>query len=89
MEKFIAWLRTLDYTLYVMIVVVGGYIAYLGYQLFRDAGDTEGSLVPIYAAGTVFMLAGAVLVAVSLYALVKGYYKEKSPSDDDNDDENR
>ena len=87
MEKFIAWLKTLDYTLYVMAAVVGGYIAYLGYQLFRDAGDTKGSLVPIYAAAVVFMLAGAGIVIVSLYALFNGYYKEKSGSDDSGDEE--
>ena len=86
MEKFIAWLRTLDYTLYVMIVVVGGYIAYLGYQLFRDAGDTNGSLVPIYAASVLFVIAGVGLAGVSLYALIKGYYKEKSQSDDNDED---
>lgn len=83
MEKFIAWLKTLDYTLYVMITVVGGYIAYLGYQLFRDAGDTDGSVVPIYAAAVIFVIAGAGIAGISIYALAKGYYKEKSGSDDE------
>ncbi len=78
MEKLIAFLKTKGYNLYVILLVVGGYLAYLAYQLFTDAGATKGSTVPVYIGASVFALSGGIIVLTSLFALAKGYYSEKA-----------
>ena len=93
MEKFIAWMKTMGQNLYIMLLIVGGYLAYLAYDLFTNAGSTEGRIWPIYLAAVLFGICGVAIVAVCLLALVKGYYSEKnqpeeSPEDEIDDAEN-
>ena len=94
MEKLVAWMKTCRQNLFVMMLVVGGYLVYLAYDIVSNAGSTEGRIWPLYLAAVLFALCGAFIFGMSLLALVKGYYVEKNsteeaPADeeDDADDE--
>lgn len=67
---------------YMIRLLAGGYLIYLMYQLFSEAGNSTESLTPLMiAAGIVMIAAGVYFVAGGLYALLNGIYAENDPAE--------
>ncbi len=80
----IAKILLVNYTLrkasYMVRLLAGGYLVYLMYQLFSDAGASGEELSPIMVmAGILLLLAGVYFVVGALYALAKGIFSENDP----------
>ncbi len=66
---------------YLIRLLAGGYLIYLMYQLFSEAGASSEALTPVMAAaGIAMILAGVYFVAGGLYALLNGIYAENDPA---------
>ncbi len=65
---------------YTIRLLAGGYLVYLMYQLFSEAGDSGEELtILMIIAGVLMMLAGIYFVIGGLYALANGIYSENDP----------
>ena len=67
---------------YTIRLLAGGYLVYLMYQLFSEAGTSGEELTPVMViAGILMMLAGIYFVIGALYALANGIYSENAPAE--------
>lgn len=59
-------------------MIVGGYLAYLAWQLLtEDPGEANPAVLTV--AAVVFAIVGLIMVAVSLYSLIGKHYKDPYP----------
>lgn len=85
-EKLIAWMNSRNYTSHMMRMLVGGYIAYLGIDIFLDMYKSGAYSIPLCLFGGLMILCGAPIAVISLYGVVSGYskeYKGNIPNGDD------
>jgi len=85
-EKLNKFLEHRNQTSLLLWLIVGGYLVYQAYQILTsDMGDANPTLLWIFS--IVFIIAGAAIVALSLYAFIGGHYlKPQFPADDDGED---
>lgn len=86
-EKLIAWLNSRNYTSHMMRLLVGGYIAYLGIDIFLDLYKTGEYSIPLCLCAGLMILCGAPIAVISLYGVVSGYSKEYKGKIDPEDEE--
>lgn len=75
-EKLISWLNSRNYTSHMMRMLVGGYIAYLGIDIFLDMYKSGEYTIPLCLFGGIMILCGAPIAVISLYGVTSGYSKE-------------
>ena len=72
---------------YMIRILAGGYLVYLMYQLFTEAGQSGEELTPLMiVAGIVMIVAGIYFVIGGLYALANGIYEENDPAQIESED---
>ena len=75
MDKLKKFLYRHSQTSIALWMVVGGYLIYLAWQIFKT-GIGDGNAVILVAAMIVFVIVGLLLLAVGCYSLFGGYNKE-------------
>lgn len=82
-QKLIGQLYLRKRNSYYLTTIVGGYLVYLAWQLLDFHPDGTLPTAVRWVAVVVFALFGAAMVLLSVWALVKGYCAENTPSDED------
>lgn len=82
-NKLIAQLYRRKRNSYCLSAIVGGYLVYLAWKLLDELPEGGGSLIAAWIAIVVFTLCGALIAALSVWALIKGYCAENAPADDE------
>lgn len=82
-DKLIAQLYRRKRNSYYLTAIVGGYLIYLAGKLMGELPEGGGALVAAWVAIVVFALCGALFIALSVWALAKGYCVENAPADDE------
>lgn len=76
LQKLKNWMNSRRYQSHTMRLIVGGYIAYLGFDIMLDQYK-KGSFDPLLSVIAVLMiLLGTPIALLSLYAVVYGYSTE-------------
>lgn len=81
-NKLIAQLYRRKRNSYYLTAIVGGYLIYLAGKLLDELPEGSGALIAAWAAIVIFALCGALFIALSVWALAKGYCMENAPADD-------
>ena len=85
-DKLNKFLSRHDQTSIFLWLIVGGYLVYLAYQILTgDMGTANDALLYVFCA--LFIIAGGLIVAVSLYALIGKHYKMPPPLAAEDEDE--
>lgn len=88
-EKLIAKMKASPTNMHFLRVLVGGYIVYLGGGVVLDAIRGAAVGVPMLLLSVLLLLCGVLILAFSLYALLRHYTAEeaaKSREDSDAED---
>ena len=76
LEKLYGWMEKRRYNSFLLRLVIGVYLCYLSLQLFRGTVGADASRTLTLILALLFFAIGAVLVAVSLIAILHGHYIE-------------
>ena len=76
LEKLYAWMEKRRYNSFLLRLVIGVYLCYLSLQLFRGTVGADASRALTLILALLFFAIGAVLVVVSLIAILHGHYIE-------------
>lgn len=85
-EKLNKFLSRHNQTSLFLWLIVGGYLVYQAYQILSgDMGSANHLLLYLFCA--LFIIAGLVIVAVSLYGLIGKHHQQPAAADDDSAEE--
>ena len=76
LEKLYVWMERRRYNSFLLRLVIGLYLCYLSLQLFRGTVGADASRTLTLILSLLFFAIGAVLVVVSLVAILHGHYIE-------------
>ena len=70
---------------YILMIIVGAYLLFADYKMWINIqeGASEVKTIILYSAGILFALVAVVFFGISVFALIKGYYKEKTDEEKD------
>ena len=77
MDKLHSWLDKRPLTSHILLLMVGGYLLYDVFNLYKSLPDHSGSPMPVYVFMALFSVTGAVMLLFGIYAVVTGHYREK------------
>ena len=78
MKKLTDWMEQRSRMSFILMLVVGAYLFYATYNMYRGLDTLTGSPVPIYIFMILFAAVGAALLIVGSFAFVSGHYMEKA-----------
>lgn len=85
MKKLIVWMEGRTKNSFLLLLVVGGYLLYAVYEMYKGLPEVTGNVAVIYAAMALFVVAGVLLVAVAVFAMRGKHYREALPHSQEDD----
>ena len=78
MKKLTDWMERRSRMSFILMLVVGAYLFYAPYNMYRGLDTLTGSPIPIYNFMILFAAVGTALLILGSFAFVSGHYMEKA-----------